>query len=116
MEKFEAFIGKEKFTEDPDLLYPGLSDPALRPELTKLVNLAAQDFREVARGTEPTEAKFQAAIATGLERFSPLYHELDTEDRERICGYVEELMDLVGLESSNGQLNTFMYGFDPAGE
>ena len=39
--------------------------------------------------------------------------ELDTEDREKICNYIEELMDIVHLESSNGQLNKFMYGFDP---
>ena len=40
--------------------------------------------------------------------------ELDTEDRERICHYYEELMNIVGLESSGGHLNNFMYGFDPA--
>ena len=37
----------------------------------------------------------------------------DTEDRERLCSYFEELMDIVGLESSGGHLNNFMYGFDP---
>ncbi|NOU62328.1 DUF4844 domain-containing protein, partial [Marinifilum caeruleilacunae] len=36
------------------------------------------------------------------------------EDRERICCYFEELMDIVGLESSDGQLNDFMYGFNPS--
>ena len=52
-------------------------------------------------------------LSLGLERFSDIYLELDTEDRERICTYFEELMDIVGLESSGGYLNDFMYGFDP---
>ena len=37
----------------------------------------------------------------------------DSEDRERILLYFQEIMDIVGLESSNGQLNNFYYGFDP---
>jgi hypothetical protein len=34
----------------------------------------------------------------------------DTEDRERICDYLVEIMDIIGLESSDGLLNNFMYG------
>lgn len=34
----------------------------------------------------------------------------DTEDRERICDYLVEIMDIVGLESSDSLLNNFMYG------
>lgn len=49
----------------------------------------------------------------GLDRFSDIYIDLDTEDRERVCSYFEGLMDIVELESSWGQLNNFMYGFDP---
>ena len=57
--------------------------------------------------------KNQEKIKIGLSRFAEVYMELDTEDRERVCTYFEELMDIVGLESSSGQLNKFMYGFDP---
>ena len=49
-------------------------------------------------------------IKIGLERFKDI---VDTEDRERICLYYEELMNMVGLESSAGLLNKFLYGFDP---
>lgn len=34
----------------------------------------------------------------------------DTEDRERICDYLVEIMDIIGLESSDGLLNNFVYG------
>jgi hypothetical protein len=63
---------------------------------------------------QPTEKKFQDNIAIGLTRFNKFADHLDTEDRETVCHYFEELMDCVGLQSSNGLLNNWMYGFDPA--
>lgn len=113
MNQFEQFKIKEKFIEDNSLFYPGIADPKLKPLLTKKINQAAEDFKEVAQSSEPTAEHYHKKIGVGLNRFSDLYLQLDTEDRERICSYFEELMDIVGLESSEGQLNTFMYGFDP---
>lgn len=111
MSKFEVFKHKEKFVEEEQLLYPGIGDPALRPELTEKINLAADDFKKLADKGAATDEEYQDAIKKGLGRFIGIY--LDTEDRERVCGYFEELMDIVGLESSGGYLNDFMYGFDP---
>ena len=50
-------------------------------------------------------------FAAELERFT----EPDTEERERFCGYLEEIMDIVGIESSDGLLNGWLYGFDLPG-
>ena len=113
MDRFTEFIEKEKFVEDFTVFYPGVGDPALRPILTEKINLAAEDFMEIAISEDPSASKYHEKLATGLQRFSDIYLQLDTEDRERICTYFEELMDIVGLESSNGQLNDFMYNFDP---
>lgn len=112
MNKFEAFKTKEKFTEDKTLFYPGIADSALRPTLTEKINLAADDFKTLAESGEATDKEYQDKIENGLKRFSNIYIDLDTEERERICHYYEELMDIVGLESSDGHLNNFMYGFD----
>ena len=113
MTKFEEFKSKEKFLEEDKLFYPGISDPKLKPVLTEKINLAAVDFKKLADKGNATDKEYQNAIKTGLDRFADLYIQLDTEDRERICLYIEELMDIVGLESSGGHLNNFMYGFDP---
>ena len=113
MDKFEEFKKKEKFIEDNTLFYPGIADLKMRPMLTEKINQAANDFKEIALTKKPTDKKYQEKIKKGLERFSDVYLEIDTEDRERICSYFEELMDIVELESSGGQLNNFMYGFDP---
>lgn len=113
IQKLEAFKNKSKFDPDTEQnYYPGIEDAKLKPQLTELINKACEDFILSAKNN-PTEESFQKDIKVGLSRFNPLYLNLDTEDRERVCYYFEELMDCVGLESSNGQLNDWMYGFDP---
>lgn len=113
VDKFAKFQNKPKFIEDNKSLYPGIGNPKLLPLLSSKINQACEDFKNVSLKDKPTDKDYQEKIKIGLERFSDLYLELDTEDRERICNYFEELMDIVGLESSGGYLNDFMYGFDP---
>lgn len=110
-EKFAEFITKKKFVKEN--FYPGIAEEKMRPVFTNKINQVANDFKTVAELEDPTNEKYQEKIRIGLSRFSDVYLELDTEDRERVCTYFEELMEIVGLESSNGQLNKFMYGFDP---
>jgi len=113
-EMFAKFIAKKKFIEQPyPNFYPGIADEKMRPIFTKKINQIATDFKTVSKSEKPTDKKYQEKIGIGLSRFEDIYQELDTEDQERVCMYIEELMDIVGLESSNGQLNKFMYGFDP---
>jgi Domain of unknown function (DUF4844) len=107
--KLEAFKAQEKFVEDERIYYPGIGDPALLPILTEKINLAADDFEKLAASGTATDRDYRQAIKKGLARFEPIYINLDTENRERICYYFEELMEIVGLRSSGGQLNKFMY-------
>ncbi len=112
-EKFENFMAKKKFVEQlyPNS-YPGIADEKMRPIFTKKINQVAADFKAVSESAKPTEKKYQEKIEQGLSRFADISLDLDTEDRERVCMYFEEIMDIVGLQSSGGQLNKFMYGFD----
>lgn len=113
MDKFSEFKKKEKFLQDTVRYYLGIGRPELKPTLTEKINLAADDFKEVSLKENPTDEDYQDKIKIGLQRFNDNYLDLDTEDRERVCLYFEELMDIVGLESSGGHLNDWMYGFDP---
>lgn len=109
IEKLKEFIAKNKFVQEN--YYPGIADEKMRPLFTDKINKIAHDFKKIAESEHPTDTKYQEQIKIGLSRFADVYLALDTEDRERVCTYIEELMDIVGLESSNGQLNNFMYGF-----
>lgn len=111
--QFEAFRHKEKFTKDERLHYPGIADLKIKAMLSEKINQSAEDFKALAAAGTATESEYQEAIKKGLNRFADVYLYLDTEDRERVCYYYEELMDLVDLQSSGGHLNDFMYGFDP---
>lgn len=111
MDKFDDFKKKEKFVAEQ--FYPGIADTKMRPLLTDKINQAADDFAALAKSGNASDKDYQDKIKIGLDRFADIYIDLDTEDRERICTYFEELMDNVGLESSGGHLNKFMYGFDP---
>lgn len=108
----KAFQQKEKFVEDLSIFYPGISDVSMQEPLSEIINSVANEFKNLALSKHVKDKDFQQAIQTGLRSFEPIYIDLDTEDRERICHYMEELMDIVGLESSGGLLNQFMYGFD----
>lgn len=112
MTKFDEFKSKEKFLQDNKLFYPGIGDPNLKLVLTERINLVADNFKKLADKGNATDKEYQNVIKVGLDRFADLYLRLDTEDRERVCSYFEELMDIIGLESSGGHLNNFMYGFD----
>lgn len=110
-EKFAEFIAKKKFYAENQS--PNISDEKLRPILTKKINEVAKDFKEISESGNPTDKKYQKAIRVGLLKFPEIELGFDSEDRERILLYFEEIMDIVGLKSSNGQLNNFYYGFDP---
>jgi len=110
-EKFAEFNAKKKFVEEN--FYSGIADEKMRPVLSEKINEIATDFKTVANSDKPSDKKYQEKIGIGISKFADVYLELDTEDREKVCTYIEELMDIVGLESSNGQLNKFLYVFNP---
>lgn len=110
-EKFAEFIAKKKFYAENHS--PNISDEKLRPTLTEKINEVATDFKKISESENPTDKKYQEAIRIGLLKFPEMELGYDSEDRERILLYFQEIMDIVGLKSSNGQLNNFYYGFDP---
>lgn len=109
---FEKFRQQEKFLAEPGSLYTGLADSSLRPVLSEKLNQTATDFEKLTLSGKASDEDYQKAIGKGLARFEGVSLALDTEDRERLCKYFEELMDIAGVKSSNGQLNTFMCGFE----
>ncbi len=92
------------------IFYPGAPTEALRVDaegqinqlIDRLLSNLASDSRKSFVMSE-----FRAA----MERFE----QTDTEERERFCGYLEQIMDATGIESSDGLLNSWLYGFDPNG-
>ena len=108
IEQLGQLRAEPKFHPDPSGWYTGVKDPQERMNAEIAINdLIARVIGGVLEN--PTKAFV-------LDNFSVTLRQLqlhDTEDRERALGYLERIMECVGLESSDGLLNDWMYGFDP---
>lgn len=110
LQRLENFKEVDKFEEDLFLEYSGVSDELYKPELTRLINLAADDFIEATREASPTKEKYQKKIEEGLQRFSEIYSDITQKDIDRICSYYKELMRYVNLKDSKGLIIKFQRG------
>ena len=97
--KSEVASGKVK------LKVKGRVNAELRPDLNRYLVISADDFLRVASNT-PTKEAYLACIDKGLERVAPLT--IDHEDRQQVAEFYQDLMEIVGLQSSEGKLATFV--------
>ncbi len=73
---------------------------------------ALLDRLAVGLPQNPTTSFVLAQFASTLRKFEVA----DSEEQDRACMYLENIMDILGIESSDGLLNTWRYGFDPSAE
>ena len=105
--RLHALAQQDHFAAD-GMLYTGVQDPVQRKRLNAQVFLSIQKFK-VAYQNNASKQAYLTLLASEIAT----YPRADTEDAERVAMVFEKMMDCVGLESSNGILNTWMYGFDP---
>lgn len=56
------------------------------------------------------QSPIKGYVLDEFEKTYAFFEEADTEDRERVLSYFEDIMDAVGMESSDGTLNRLLYG------
>lgn len=76
----------------------------LLPELNRELLAGLDDFARVT-AAQPTKEAYLTSIDAGLARLSPLTR--TTEDRQVVAEFYQALMDIVGLDSSEGRLTAF---------
>ena len=106
---FKTFIQKEKFNSKGN----ELSLPELKPIVEKSLHRLANSFEFIANSSNPEEKFYFVAMTKATNELKPYELDLSVHDKTLIANYIEELMDLVQLQSSNGILNRFVYGFEP---
>lgn len=104
--RLDDLLAAPKFGPD-GALYTGVADPVARRAAEAIVNAAIAEVRDLLRS--PTDS---AAVLTIFQAALQRLVLNDTEDRERAASHFEEIMDCIDLESSQGLLNEFVYGFD----
>ena len=101
--RLEDFIEATKRVAEPSA--PLNSQAEVRPELNRLLVLAAFDFVQVTRSA-PSRDAYMQAIDRGLQRFAPLMITLG--NRREVADFYVDLMDIVGVDSSDGRLDAFV--------
>ncbi len=107
LDQLRAFRARPKFEPDDSRHYVGYLPETRRAAAERELNAIVDALIEGLPG-QPAAAWVLNCFAKGLLWFTGS----DTEDRERCCHYLVEVMDIIGLESSDGLLNRFLYGID----
>jgi hypothetical protein len=106
--RLSALRSEPKFHGDSNHLYPGAPTEEIRVSAEKAVN-AMLDRLQVGLPTAPQKSYVLSEFLEMLKNFKSA----DTEERERACTYCERVMESLGISSSDGVLNTWLYGFEP---
>ena len=99
---------EKKFTEDAARFYPGAPN--------EVVRVQAQEIVDRAIGVllfETTGGLSEDRLWMVLESAARQLAALDSEEQDRGFAYLEEIMAMLGVESSEGRLNGWRYGFKP---
>lgn len=78
-----------------------------RPMLNRILCQSATDFLAITAG-KPNKQAYLWSLDAGLIRILPLVPQL--EDRQQVAEYYQDLLDVVGLDSSEGRLVAFVEG------
>ena len=107
--RLRELLTSDKFAEDLEHLYPGAATSEQRVEYESYANDLISRVAELPDTAAASDVfdLFRACLRN--------FEYKDTEDRERICIVCECVMDAVGIDSSNGLLNEWLYGYDIPG-
>jgi hypothetical protein len=106
--ELRAFRAEPKFQEDAAVVYPGAPDEIIRVRCESTLN-GLVDRLIAGLPQNPTKAYVLGEFRATLEHFAAE----DSEERDRVALYLERVMDIVGIQTSDGLLNQWRYGFDP---
>ncbi|RYV01231.1 DUF4844 domain-containing protein [Shewanella sp. OPT22] len=97
---------EKKYLEDISLFYPGAPTEEARLKAELVTNLMLSALISKTEN-EITENEFWLI----LEACAYYMKSMDSEELERSLLYMEQIMDIYGIESSDGRLNYWRYGF-----
>ena len=105
-----AMVGHDHFAATANSQYAGVSDSALRIGLNAKIDAAATALATAA-STKASTSQLLAILKQHLDGIDR--DALDTEDAEHVADLFEKMLDSLGIQSSDGILNDWFYGFDP---
>ena len=108
LQRLRHLRAEPKFHEDVPTLYPGAPNDEVRSRCERQLN-ALIDRLTAGLPTHAVKQYVLGEFRTTLTAFESE----DSEECDRLLHYMEEIMDITGIASSDGLLNEWRYGFDP---
>jgi hypothetical protein len=96
---------REKYKGVVDTIYNGMSPESSRVQAEAQLNRLIDRLRDNLP-LKPSKKYVLAEFSVTMAEF----HGIDTEDREQLLRYLEEIMDILGIASSDGLLSRWLYG------
>lgn len=103
------FKSQKKFVEDLSELYPGAPDEQTRLQAESTINDVVDELL-ASKDNNLSEKEFWIILKSAAMQLQTM----DSEEMDQGLYYMEKLMDIYGIESSDGRLNEWRYGFDPS--
>jgi Domain of unknown function (DUF4844) len=103
--KLSELRDRAKYVDTPGTMYNGMRPEDLRSLAQEQLNRLIDRLRD-GLPSKPSKKFALAEFAKTMAEFEAT----DTEDREQLLRYLEEIMDILGIASSDGLLNRWMYG------
>jgi Domain of unknown function (DUF4844) len=103
--KLSELRGRTKYVDMPGTIYNGM-----KPESSRL--LAEEQLNELIdrlRDGLPSKPSKRFVLAE-FAKTTAEFEASDTEDREQLVRYLKDIMDTLGIASSDGLLSRWMYG------
>jgi hypothetical protein len=96
---------RTKYVELPGTIYNGMRPGSRRLLAEEQLNRLVDRLKDGLR-SKPSKKFVMAEFARTMAEFESA----DTEDREQLLRYLQQIMDILGIDSSDGLLNRWMYG------
>ncbi len=101
-------LATDKFKEDNLVAYPGAPSEEIRLLCQKVMDTIITALMRM-----PEKGLNKVEFWGLLEQGAKFYQRLDSEEMDRGLTYIEDVMDIYAIQSSEGRLNTWRYGFNP---
>jgi hypothetical protein len=96
---------RAKYVEIPGSMYNGMRPERRREVAEAQLNSLIERLRD-GLSSRPCKKFVLSEFAKTMADFESI----DTEDREQLLRYLEEIMHILGIETSDGLLSRWMYG------
>ena len=104
----------EQFQIDNRFSYTNSSTSTFQQQILKNhINQSIENSRQTfiqlyKNNAQPSQQQLLHILSNGINQIDP--NSLNTDDREQVATIFENFLDVIGLDSSEGILNTWVYG------